>query len=296
MKLLNCQTNEERFIGILVEDNKIINLSKVLKIYSIMHKKEEWIFNSIEELLFLENTKSHLEEVMNFIEKCNLKESLYIKHYKILPPIMRPSKIIALGRNYAEHAKETGYNPPKEPIFFSKAVSAIIGPEEQIIYPKWLTRVDPEAELGVVIGKRAKNISKEEAIEYVFGYTIINDVTARDMQTEDLKSAHPWFRSKSFDTFCPIGPYVVLKEYIQDPHNLNIELRVNGIVRQKDNTRNLIFKIPEIISYITLHMTLEPGDIIATGTPSGIAPIYPGDTIEVEIENIGVLKNTVIEG
>jgi 2-keto-4-pentenoate hydratase/2-oxohepta-3-ene-1,7-dioic acid hydratase in catechol pathway len=132
-------------------------------------------------------------------------------------------------------------------------------------------------------------------MDYVLGYTIVNDVTARDMQTEDLSIANPWFRSKSFDTFCPLGPYLVLKEYIKDPHNLDIELRVNGVIRQKDNTRNLIFKIPKIIAFITRHMTLEPGDIIATGTPSGIAPIRPGDVVEAEIEGIGVLKNTVIE-
>lgn len=295
MKLLNCQIDKERFIGVLDKD-RVINLSKGLKIYSVIFEKADRLFSLIEDLLVLDTPESYLKEVLEFIDRYNLKESLYVESFKVLPPIIRPSKIIALGRNYAEHAKETGYNPPKEPIFFSKSTSAIIGPEETIIYPRWLTRVDPEAELGVVISKRAKNIPKERAVEYILGYTIINDVTARDMQTEDLNASHPWFRSKSFDTFCPIGPYLVLKESIKDPHNLNIELRVNGITRQKDNTKNLIFKIPEIISYITLHMTLEPGDIIATGTPSGIAPIYPGDTIEIEIEDIGVLRNKVIEG
>ncbi|HOP55996.1 MAG TPA: fumarylacetoacetate hydrolase family protein [bacterium] len=295
MKLLNCQIDNERFIGLL-DNNRTINLSKALKVYSTIYRGEDWFFNSIEDLLSLDNPEFCLKKVADFIERYNLKESLYVESFKTLSPIIRPSKIIALGRNYTEHARETGYNPPEEPIFFSKAVSAIIGPEDAIVYPEWLTRVDPEAELGLVIGKRAKNVSKEKAMEYILGYTIINDVTARDMQTEDLKMANPWFRSKSFDTFCPIGPYLVLKGYIRDPHDLNIELRVNGTTRQKDNTRNLIFKIPEIVSYITLHMTLEPGDIIATGTPSGIAPVYPGDTVEVEIENIGILRNTVIRG
>lgn len=295
MKLLNCQIDRERFIGLLDKD-KVINLSKGIKAYSVIFEQEEKSFSLIEDLLTLDNLESYLNKVIDFIDRHDLKESLYIESLRILPPIIRPSKIIALGRNYAEHAKETGHNPPKEPIFFSKSTSAIIGPDEAIVYPKWLSRVDPEAELGVVIGRKGRNIPKEKAMEYVFGYTIINDVTARDMQTEDLNASHPWFRSKSFDTFCPMGPYLVLKGSIRDPHNLNIELRVNGVPRQKDNTRNLIFKIPEIVSYITLHMTLEPGDIIATGTPSGIAPIYPGDTVEIEIENIGVLRNRVVEG
>lgn len=295
MKLLNCQSNNERFIGLLFED-RTLNLTKGIQLFSSIYEEGINIPTLIEELLCIENLALYLEKVLIFIKHHNLINTLSVDVYKILPPITRPSKIIALGRNYLEHAKETGYNAPKEPIFFSKSVSSIIGHDERIIYPTWLTRVDPEVELGVIIGKKAKNIPEETAINYVLGYTIINDVTARDMQTEDLKISNPWFRSKSFDTFCPIGPYLVLKEQVQDPHNLNIELRVNGTVRQKDNTKNLIFKIPYIISYITRHMTLEPGDIIATGTPSGIAPIKPGDIIEAEIEGIGILKNIVVEG
>ncbi len=294
MKLLNCQNDNEKFIGLLFED-RTLNLTKGIQLFSSIYEKEINIPTLIEELLCIENLALYLEKVLIFIKHHNLINTLSIDSYKILPPITRPSKIIALGRNYLEHAKETGYNAPKEPIFFSKSVSSMIGHNEKIIYPTWLTRVDPEVELGVIIGKKAKDVSEETAMDYVLGYTIINDVTARDMQTEDLKISNPWFRSKSFDTFCPIGPYLVLKEQVKDPHNLNIELRVNGIIRQKDNTKNLIFKIPYIISYITRHMTLEPGDIIATGTPSGIAPIKPGDIIEAEIEGIGVLKNIVVE-
>lgn len=293
MKLLNCQSNSKKFIGLLFE-NEIINLTKGIQLFSTVYENEIKSPVLIEELLGIENLPLYLEKVLIFIKHHNLINTLVTDTFKVLPPIIRPSKIIALGRNYLEHAKETGYNAPKEPIFFSKAISSIIGHEDEIVYPNWLTRVDPEVELGVVIGKRAKNVSEETAIDYVLGYTIVNDVTARDMQTEDLKIANPWFRSKSFDTFCPIGPYLVLKEQIQDPHNLEIELRVNGTIRQRDNTKNLIFKIPQIISFITQHMTLEPGDIIATGTPSGIAPIRPGDVIEAEIEGIGVLRNIVV--
>ncbi|MGC8970822.1 MAG: fumarylacetoacetate hydrolase family protein [bacterium] len=294
MKLLNYQNERGNFIGLLFE-NRTLNLTKGIQIFSSIYENETRCPSLIEELLDIENLSLYLEKVIIFIKHHDLVNTLIADVSKILPPIIRPSKIIALGRNYLEHAKETGHDAPKEPIFFSKAVSSIIGHEDRIMYPNWLTRVDPEVELGVIIGKRAKNIPEENAMDCVLGYTVINDVTARDMQTEDLKAANPWFRSKSFDTFCPIGPYLVLKECVQDPHNLAIELRVNGIIRQKDNTKNLIFKIPQIISFITRHMTLEPGDIIATGTPSGIAPIKPGDIVEAEVENIGVLKNIVIE-
>lgn len=294
MKILNCQNNGRNFIGLLLE-NKVLNLTKGIQIFSAIYEGEARCSILIEELLDIENLSLYLEKVIIFIKHHDLVNTLITDVSKILPPIIRPSKIIALGRNYLEHARETGYNAPKEPIFFSKAVSSIIGHEDKIIYPNWLTRVDPEVELGVVIGRRAKNVSEESAMDYVLGYTVINDVTARDMQTEDLRIANPWFRSKSFDTFCPMGPYLVLKEYVQDPHSLDIELRVNGAIRQKDNTKNLIFKIPQIISFITRHMTLEPGDIIATGTPSGIAPIKPGDVVEAEVEGIGILRNTVVE-
>lgn len=294
MKLANCQIEGKTFIG-LKTNGRFIDLSKDIKLYSTVKEKDERSLCKIEDLLILEDVSRYLEKVIEFIETHKLEDYLCVDSPKILPPIIKPSKIIALGRNYIEHAKETGYEAPKEPIFFSKSVSSIIAPEEDIIYPKWLTRVDPEAELGVIIGKKAKQIPKEKAIEYIFGYTIVNDVTARDMQTQDFKTASPWFRSKSFDTFCPVGPFLVLKEHLQDPHNLEIELRVNGGIRQKDNTKNLIFKVPEIISFISKHLTLEPGDIIATGTPSGIAPIYPGDIIEVSIENIGTLKNKVVK-
>lgn len=293
MKLANCQIGKERFIGINL-NGKSLNLTKGIEIYSLFNEKEERHFSKIEDLLALDNAFRYLEEVMDFIKTNKLENLLYIDPPKILPPIIKPSKIVALGRNYLEHARETGYEAPKEPIFFSKATSSIIAPEEAIVYPNWLTRVDPEVELGVIIGRKAKKVPKEKALEYVFGYTIVNDVTARDMQSEDFKIASPWFRSKSFDTFCPMGPFLVLKEYLPDPHNLDVELKVNGEIRQKDNTRNLIFKITEIISFISMHMTLDAGDIIATGTPSGIAPIYPGDIVEASIEKIGYLKNIVV--
>jgi 2-keto-4-pentenoate hydratase/2-oxohepta-3-ene-1,7-dioic acid hydratase in catechol pathway len=212
---------------------------------------------------------------------------------EFLPPITRPQKILCLGRNYAAHAQETGASVPEEPIFFAKAPSSLIGHEQPIRLPALSKRVDHEAELAFVIGKRAKGVPAEKAWDYVAGYTIVNDVTARDLQKADIDKARPWFRSKSFDTFCPCGPWIVPREEIPNPHSLNIELRVNREVRQKANTADMIFKIPELVEYLSAHLTLEPGDIISTGTPEGISPLRPGDVVEVEIERIGVLRNPV---
>ncbi|MBC7262037.1 MAG: fumarylacetoacetate hydrolase family protein [Chloroflexi bacterium] len=212
---------------------------------------------------------------------------------QFLAPVTRASKILALGRNYRAHAEEGGYAVPDEPIFFAKASSSIIGTGADIVYPDGVQRLDPEVELAVVIGRKAKAIPEEHAMEYVAGYTILNDVTARDMQRNDIQKGKPWLRSKSFDTFCPIGPYIVLTDEITDPHNLELTLRVNGETRQRSNTAMCLFKIPQLIAYISKHMTLEPGDVIATGTPEGIAPIYRGDLVECTIAGIGSLVNRV---
>ncbi|MFN3699412.1 MAG: fumarylacetoacetate hydrolase family protein [Dictyoglomus sp.] len=294
MKIANLISGERFFIGLLFED-KALNLTKAIFIYSSIYDKSVKHMEKIDDLLYIDKLYEYLSKVQDFILEHNLIYALTEEKYKFLPPILKPQKILALGRNYIEHAKELGHKVPKEPVFFSKALSSLLGHEGKIIYPSFLTRVDPEVELGVIIKKRGKYIKEEEAFDYVLGYTVVNDVTARDMQSEDFSNTNPWFRSKSFDTFCPVGPFLVLKESIKDPHNLNIELRVNGELRQKDNTKNMIFKIPQIVSYISKHLTLEAGDIIATGTPSGIAPIYPGDQVECIVEKIGVLRNTVVK-
>jgi 2-keto-4-pentenoate hydratase/2-oxohepta-3-ene-1,7-dioic acid hydratase in catechol pathway len=211
-------------------------------------------------------------------------------------PIPRPSKIFGLGQNYKAHAKELGHPVSDEPVFFSKASSALIRHEAEIIIPAWLNeRVDHEAELALVIGKEAKNVTQDEAISYLAGYTILNDVTARAMQKEDMEHSRPWFRSKSIDTFCPMGPYLVPADEIPDPDKLEIELTVNGKTRQKAKTSDMIFKVPEIVSYISKFMTLNPGDIIATGTPAGVSPIQDGDVIEITITGLGTLRNRVVK-
>lgn len=235
-----------------------------------------------------------LRSVEAFVESHNLLGDLGETDYTVLPPIARPPAIYALGRNYPAHAIESGVDVPEEPIVFGKASTAVIGPDEPVIYKKWLTRVDPEAELAVVIGKGGADIPEDEAESHIAGYTILNDVTARDIQKKDLGAAHPWLRSKGIDTFCPMGPRIVLPDEITGPVELDVEMRVNGEVRQKDNTRSLTFSVPFLISWISRYHTLYPGDVISTGTPEGMKPVVPGDIMEVYVEKIGVLRNPVV--
>ncbi|MCL2380519.1 MAG: fumarylacetoacetate hydrolase family protein [Treponema sp.] len=214
-----------------------------------------------------------------------------------------PSKIIAVGLNYRDHVKESmsfGNKPaevPAEPVLFAKTLNVLTGPGQPIVIPAHVKeynfpdeRVDHECELAIIIGKKGRHIPEEKAFEYVLGYTCFNDVSQRNIQKSDPSG---WFRGKSFDTFGPIGPVVVSHDDIGDPQALNITCKVNGVVKQSANTKDMIFAIPVLISYISKQFTLEEGDIIATGTPAGVSPIVPGDTVEVEIERIGVLRNPV---
>ena len=208
-------------------------------------------------------------------------------------PLLRPGKIICLGLNYSEHARETNTPLPEEPIYFEKAVTAIIAHNQPVMYPPHLGRVDPEVELAFVMGRRARGVKEAQAGDYIAGYTILNDMTARDLQRKDIGNRHPWYRSKSFDTFCPLGPWIVTADEIDPQEALTIQLRVNGEARQNSSTRDLIFNVPTLISRISELITLEPGDIISTGTPHGIAPVSPGDIMEAEIKKIGILRNPV---
>lgn len=198
-----------------------------------------------------------------------------------------PSKVVCVGVNYRKHADEMDHSMPEAPLLFLKPASSVIACDEHIMYPRQSQRVDHEAELAVVIGKRTKNVTEEEALDYVFGYTALNDVTARDLQKKDGQ----WTRAKGFDTFCPIGPWIVTD---LDWNDLDLTCRVNQEVRQQGNTQDMVYGVPQLISFISKVMTLLPGDVIATGTPDGIGPIRKGDVVEVEIPGIGILRNRVL--
>ncbi len=206
----------------------------------------------------------------------------------LLPPVC-PTKVICVGRNYVAHAAEHGVEVPAEPLLFLKPPSSVIGPGESIVIPPLSQRVEHEAELAVVIGKRCRNITPEEAWDYVLGITCGNDVTARDLQRKDGQ----WTRGKGFDTFCPIGPWLVTGLRETDIADLGVVCRVNGEVRQEGRTSQMVFSPAMLIAYAASVMTLEPGDVFLTGTPSGVGPLAPGDVVEVEIESIGLLRNPV---
>lgn len=204
-------------------------------------------------------------------------------------PIVKPSKIVCVGRNYAEHAKELGNDVPKAPLLFLKPPSSLLGDGQDILLPDASKQIEHEAEIGVVIGNGAagfRNLSEPEAERVIGGFVCLNDVTARDLQ----KSDGQWTRAKGFDTFCPVGPRVVAG---LDWRNLTVIGRVNGKERQRGHTSEMVFNIPMLLSYISRIMTLTPGDLVATGTPAGVGPLTPGDVVEVEVSGVGVLRNTV---
>ena len=204
---------------------------------------------------------------------------------RLLAPVT-PSKIVCVGKNYLDHAKEFDSEVPKEPLLFLKPSTAVIGPEDTVEYPAFGTRVDFEGELGVVVGKRCKGVKAEDFASVILGYACVNDVTERDIQFRDGQ----WTRGKGFDTFGPIGPWIVTD---LDPADLRIQTRLNGAVKQDSRTSKLIFSLGRILEHVTACMTLLPGDVIATGTPEGVGPMRRGDTVEVEIQGIGVLRNQI---
>lgn len=206
---------------------------------------------------------------------------------RLLAPVIPRSKIIGVGRNYAEHAAEMGNELPTRPLLFLKPNTSVIGPDDPISLPSWTQEVHHEAELAVVIGKVAKDVSPERALDQVFGFTVANDVTARDVQRSDDQ----WARAKGFDSSCPLGPWVVPGLDVED---LAVRARVNGEVRQDGRTSQLIFDVAHLVSYVSEAFTLLPGDVILTGTPAGVGPIVHGDVVEVEVEEIGTLRNPVL--
>ncbi|MGM0779483.1 MAG: fumarylacetoacetate hydrolase family protein [Bacillota bacterium] len=246
---------------------------------------------------FIERSEELLPLAEKLIGQGTNEEAVFpISDVKILPPMQAPEKIICVGLNYIDHCRETGMEPTASPVIFSKYANAIVGHHDAVEIPINSSEVDFEAELAVVIGKEAKRVTEEEANDYVFGYTIMNDISARDLQFKDGQ----WSRGKTADTFAPTGPVIVTKDEAGDPHSLSISLELNGEIMQDSNTSNLIFTIPQIISFLSQSMTLRPGDLIATGTPPGVGMgrdpkvwLKDGDKMSITIENIGTLSNSV---
>ncbi len=209
-----------------------------------------------------------------------------IDHVRLAAPVA-PTKVVCVGRNYAEHAAEFGNEAPPEPLIFLKPPTSIVGPDAPVVYPAISERVDHEGELAVVVGKRCRYLREDEVGGVIFGYTIANDVTARDLQRKDGQ----WTRGKGFDTFGPVGPWV---DTDFDPAGRTLRCSVNGELRQESNTDLMIHSVARILSYVTEFMTLEPGDVVMTGTPAGVGPVQPGDTMVVAIDGLGELRNTVV--
>jgi 2-keto-4-pentenoate hydratase/2-oxohepta-3-ene-1,7-dioic acid hydratase in catechol pathway len=283
----NNLSNERRFkIGALLSESEIVDLTALVSAEDLSAAELLQCFDA--ENGFIEKAKSALSA--SKIPVINRRA------VEIAAPVPRPGKIICIGLNYRNHAEESGMPIPASPIIFSKFASCVIGANEPIVLPKGSTQVDYEAELAFVVGRKAKNVKKADAMNYVFGYTNFNDVSARDFQFGDGQ----WQRGKSCDTFAPMGEFVATTDEIADPHDLNIRFRLNGETLQNSKTNELIFKVPDIIEFLSASITLEPGDIVATGTPPGVGfarkpPIFlkNGDMAEVEIEGLGVLSNPV---
>jgi len=297
LKLFSFKT-EELIIRIGIElDGRNYDFTRIWDMFKDIqgkHKFPDLYFIQVMVELGLFNYDDIIE-VISTVKNLRSLDDLKIQglvQYDI--PVARPQKMICLGRNYQKHAEEFKNPPPKEPIIFAKLTSSLIPHEGTIIMPRNVGRVDHEGELALVISKTGKNIAESKAYEYVAGYTIMNDVTARALQIQDIENKLPWTRTKGIDTFGPVGPAIVPTKLISNPHQLDIAVKVNGEIRQQANTSQMIFKIPELIHYISRYMTLSPGDIIATGTPEGVSELHHGDVVTVAIDQIGKLENNVV--
>lgn len=293
MKLVRYRNENREDYGALLID-KIVSLSILAESMDIKLPVdiENFITSESQQIRKLE------ESIQKAEEEGVRKASHSAASAKILTPIRSPGKIVCLGLNYRDHAAEQNASVPDEPVIFMKPRTAIIGPNDSIVKPSFVQQLDYEAELAVVIGKRAKNVPLSDAHAHIFGYAIMNDVSARDIQFKDRQ----WTRGKSFDTFAPIGPCIATADELEDTSNLFIRTWVNGELRQNSSTKNMVFNPLEIVHRLSRVMTLEPCDIIATGTPAGVGfAMKPqkflkgGDIIRIEIESIGILENMVVE-
>lgn len=293
MKLLTIKKHERYSLGVQIEGG-IIDIEEAIA----FQPPVERVAVTISQLI--EGGETALIELRRYVEQLERNKLLHqIDTISFGPCVLEPQKIICVGLNYRKHAEETNADIPKYPILFNKFSNALTGHGQPIQIPDETEQLDYEAELAIVIGKEANHVSREDALDYVFGYACANDLSARDLQ---LRTAQ-WMLGKTCDDFCPLGPYVVTSDEVEDPNNLRIQCTVNGEIRQDSNTSDMIFYCDEIISYISKHMTLKPGDIILTGTPEGVILGYPsekrcylksGDIVTIEIEKLGSLSNEII--
>lgn len=290
--------HEEKRVGVY-KDGEIIDL---VKAYELVFggKPPNWFYDMKE---LIEGGEGALYLINRILSEDNKIKAVSLNPEEIIyyPPIPNPEKIFLLAVNYRSHGQETNTNPPKEPYIFTKFPNTLVGHNQPVIYPKASNRVDYEVELAVIIGKRGKYIKAEKAMDHVFGYTILNDISFRDKQfPPENPYGMRWVHGKGMDTAAPMGPWIVTKDEIENPYNLKLTLKVNGEIRQEGYTEDMIFKIDKIIEYISNGITLKPGDIISTGTPQGVALatgkyLKPGDIMEAEITKIGILRNKIVE-
>lgn len=291
--------SNEQSLGVLIDDRVVAVSALALAANRPDRQIPPWLLEAPGMLDVIERGHRGLDEIVALIKRVpsNIFEiAVPVDSVSFLPPVY-PSKIIAIGKNYVDHAIEGGSEPPKVPLIFNKLPNSLSAHNAPIVLHKISEQIDYEAELAVVIGRRATRVSESEALDYVFGYTLINDVSARDLQFGDGQ----WVRGKSLDGFAPIGPFITTRDEIPDVQALNIEGRLNGEVMQSSNTSKMIFKVAYLAAYISQGITLEPGDVIATGTPDGVGifrkpPVLlkPGDVYEVTIEGLGTLRNPVV--
>lgn len=294
MRVFSLSRDGDDFLG-FDHTGSIIDLTRAISLYEVVVQNNlrpplRYIEEMIQENIL---TAEYIGNVIAQIDKYGLRDEFAVPSgYSINAPLY-PGKIIALGQNYAEHVKEFNHQIPEEPVLFGKWPSNVIGPEEAIVKPDGVEQMDYEAELAVIIGKDARDVSAGDAMEYVLGYTCFNDVTARSVQMQHMAKSLPWMQSKNYETFAPMGPCILLRDAVSEPVSLTVQTKVNGELRQNGNTNDFIFDISKMIEYISTVMTLEAGDVVTTGTPYGVGPIEPGDVVEVICENIGTLKNPV---
>ena len=295
MKLLIFKQNKKQKLGIHT-DQGIIDVEETAKNTNHTH-----IETDIMDIIA--STPADMKVMTNFVKQAlNDHKAIFVSEEQITfePSITRPGKIICVGLNYAKHADETGSSYPKSPILFSKFTNALTGHKSDVTIPRLTRKLDYEVELAIIIGKQARNVNQTEALDYVFGYSTANDLSARDLQFKTPQ----WLLGKTSDGFAPIGPYLVTADAIKNPNELTLKTYVNGVLKQDSNTSDMIFSCEDLISYISQVITLEPGDVILTGTPEGVVMgrpedqqtfIQPGDEVTVEVEQLGALTNYFID-